>query len=96
MVKTLLTNFMLVSLFSLCSWTVIALCCWKVGVFSPFLPAILQPRRHGELLASIASGVIAKMSRAKKFSFQQMRFMLGWGSKLKLDDGLEARLKGYR
>ena len=33
---------------------------------------------------------------AKKFSFWQMRFMLGWGPKPKLDDGLEARLKGYR
>ena len=35
------------------------------------------------------------MSGAKKFSFRQMRFILGWGPKPKLDDGLDARPKGY-
>ena len=32
---------------------------------------------------------------AKKFPFRQMRFMLGWGSKSKLDNGLDAWPKGY-
>jgi len=41
------------------------------------------------LLKYILSGV-------EKFYFQQMRFMLGWGPKLKLDDELEARPNGYR
>ena len=29
------------------------------------------------------------MTRAKRFSFRQMRFVLGWGPKPKLDDGLD-------
>jgi len=36
------------------------------------------------------------LSGAEKSSFQQMRFVLGWGPKPKLDNGLEARPKGYR
>ena len=31
-----------------------------------------------------------QLSGVEKFSLQQMRFMLGWGPKSKLDDGLEA------
>ena len=31
----------------------------------------------------------------KSFSFQQMRFLLGWGPKPKLDDELKVRPKGY-
>ena len=36
------------------------------------------------------------VSGVKKFSFQQIRFILGWRSKPKLNDGLDARPKGYR
>ena len=33
------------------------------------------------------------LSGAKKFSFRQIRFILGWRSKLKLNDGLNAWAK---
>ena len=36
------------------------------------------------------------MSGVEKFSFWQIRFVLGWGPRSKLDDGLEAWPKGYR
>ena len=64
-----------------------ALCCWETGVSSPLLPAVSQPRRHGG---------VAKMSGAKKFSFRQIRFIFGWRSKPKLNDGLDVWPKGYR
>ena len=39
---------------------------------------------------------LTKCRGQKSFPFQQMRFVLGWEPKPKLDDGLEAWLKGYR
>ena len=36
------------------------------------------------------------MLGAEKFSFRQMGFVLGWGPRPKLDNGLKARPKGYR
>ena len=36
-----------------------------------------------------------KVVGAKKFHFQQMKCILGRGSKLKFDDVLDARSKGY-
>ena len=38
---------------------------------------------------------IYSLLEVKKSSFRQMRFMLGWGPRLKLNNGLEARPKGY-
>ena len=32
----------------------------------------------------------------KKILFRQMRFMLGWGPKSKLDNGLQVQPKGYQ
>ena len=42
----------------------------------------------------VAHKLVTKtLSGAKKYYFQQMRFVLSWGPKPKLDNGFEARLK---
>ena len=66
MVRIVLINFMLVSLFILCSWVVRALCCWRVVVLSPFLLAVLQPRRHGEFLTLVGSLVESPKCQGQK------------------------------
>ena len=38
---------------------------------------------------------VSDLSGAKNFSFRQIRFILGWRSKPKLNDGLDVRPKGY-
>ena len=72
-----------------------ALCSWETGVSSPLLPVVPQARSHGELLALVDSQWSRQNVEAKSFSFQQIRFILGWRSKSKLNDELDTWPKGY-
>ena len=68
-----------------------ALCYWETGVLSPHLSAVPQPRRHGELLASVDSPVELPKCRGQK-RFLTEKYDLSWveRSKPKFDDGLDA------
>ena len=56
------------------------------------LQSSIMDIRRGLILESLAKKETTSytLSGAKKFSFRQIKFILGWWSKLKLNDGLNA------
>ena len=53
------------------------LCCWGTGVSSPLLSAVPQPRRHGELLASVDSPVMLPKCRGRKVFLPTNKIYIG-------------------